>query len=116
MLMRSELQGPRRLRRPEPPNRRTVRAIAPHGQAAGSTYWPEETCMDLSAYLRRIRYEGEASPDRATLDAVQRAHLLAIPYENLDVQLGRRRTTDPQQAFDKLVTQGRGGWCYEMNG
>lgn len=39
-----------------------------------------------------------------------------IPYENFDVQLGRRLTLAPEDAFDKLVTRRRGGWCYEMNG
>ncbi|MDB5429908.1 MAG: hypothetical protein JWP35_1024 [Caulobacter sp.] len=72
--------------------------------------------MNLAAYLDRIGFTGEARPDRATLDALQRRHMLAIPYENLDVQLGRPLTTDPAAAFDKLVTRGRGGWCYEMNG
>ena len=71
---------------------------------------------DLAAYLDRIGFVGDARPDRATLDAVHRAHLLAIPYENLDVQLRRRRTPSPQAAFDKLVNEQRGGWCYEMNG
>ena len=72
--------------------------------------------MNLAAYLDRIGFEGEARPDRATLDALQRHHMLAIPYENLDVQLGRPLTPSPAAAFDKLVTRGRGGWCYEMNG
>ena len=72
--------------------------------------------MDLAAYLDRIGFQGEARPDLATLRAVHRAHLLAIPYENLDVQLGRPLTTDPAAAFDKIVTRRRGGWCYEMNG
>jgi N-hydroxyarylamine O-acetyltransferase len=72
--------------------------------------------LDLAAYLDRIGFEGTPRPDRATLDAIQRLHMLAIPYENLDVQLGRPRTTDPAAAFEKLVTRRRGGWCYEMNG
>ncbi|WP_374573151.1 arylamine N-acetyltransferase [Phenylobacterium sp.] len=72
--------------------------------------------MDLQAYFDRIGYSGPARPDLATLRAVHRAHLFAIPYENLDVQLGRPLTTDPAAAFDKLVTRRRGGWCYEMNG
>jgi N-hydroxyarylamine O-acetyltransferase len=72
--------------------------------------------MDLRAYLDRIGFEGEARPDRATLDAVHRRHLLSIPYENLDVQLGRPLTTSPEAAFAKMVTGRRGGWCYEMNG
>jgi N-hydroxyarylamine O-acetyltransferase len=72
--------------------------------------------MDLAAYLDRIGFAGVPTVDRTTLERIQRLHLLAIPYENLDVQLGRPRTTDPAGAFDKLVTLRRGGWCYEMNG
>lgn len=72
--------------------------------------------MELSAYLHRIGYAGAPRPDLETLTALHRAHLLAIPYENLDVQLGRRITTDPAEAYDKIVRRGRGGWCYEMNG
>src|SRR5690349_13822179 len=72
--------------------------------------------MQLSAYLDRIGYGGPVRADLATLKALHRAHLLTIPYENLDVQLGRRVTTDPADAYDKIVRRGRGGWCYEMNG
>ncbi|MEO8926276.1 MAG: arylamine N-acetyltransferase, partial [Caulobacteraceae bacterium] len=72
--------------------------------------------MDLAAYLDRIGFDGEPAADRATLEKLQRLHLRTIPYENLDVQLGRTVTTDPADAFDKLVTRRRGGWCYEMNG
>jgi len=72
--------------------------------------------MDLRAYFGRIGYVGEARPDLATLHALHRAHLLAIPYENLDVQLGRPVGLDADAAFEKIVTRGRGGWCYEMNG
>ena len=72
--------------------------------------------MQLQAYLDRIGYSEPVRPDLATLKALHRAHLLAIPYENLDVQLGRRVTTDPAEAYDKIVRRRRGGWCYEMNG
>lgn len=72
--------------------------------------------MDLKAYLDRIRYDGPLHRDLATLAALHRAHLFAIPYENLDVQLGNAVTTSLPQVFDKIVTGRRGGWCYEMNG
>jgi len=72
--------------------------------------------MDLAAYLDRIGFSGRPAVDRITLERIQRLHLLSIPYENLDVQLDRPRTTDPAGAFDKIVTGRRGGWCYEMNG
>jgi len=72
--------------------------------------------MDLQAYFERIGFHGVAKPDLATLRALHRAHLLAVPYENLDVQLGRPVSRDPARAYEKIVGQGRGGWCYEMNG
>jgi N-hydroxyarylamine O-acetyltransferase len=72
--------------------------------------------MDVKAYLERIRYDGPLRRDAATLAALHRAHLLAIPYENLDVQFGRAVTTSVPQIFDKIVLRRRGGWCYEMNG
>jgi N-hydroxyarylamine O-acetyltransferase len=72
--------------------------------------------VNLQAYLDRIKFEGRAQPDLDTLTRVHRGHVENIPYENLDVQLGRKLTRDPQAAFDKIVTRRRGGWCYEMNG
>lgn len=72
--------------------------------------------MNIDAYLDRIRYDGPLGCDAATLTALHRAHLLAIPYENLDVQFGRSLTTAVPAIFDKIVTKRRGGWCYEMNG
>jgi N-hydroxyarylamine O-acetyltransferase len=72
--------------------------------------------VDLASYLGRIGYDAAPAADFATLQQLQQAHLTHIPYENLDVQLGRRVTLDPKDAFTKLVTQRRGGWCYEMNG
>jgi N-hydroxyarylamine O-acetyltransferase len=72
--------------------------------------------MDLQAYLDRIGYSGAPRADLATLRELHRLHLYAIPYENLDVQLRRPTTIDPEAAFEKIVRRGRGGWCYEMNG
>jgi N-hydroxyarylamine O-acetyltransferase len=72
--------------------------------------------MNLQAYLDRIGYAGPVRVDLPTLAALHRHHLRAIPYENLDVQLGRPLDLDPAAAFEKLVVRRRGGWCYEMNG
>lgn len=69
--------------------------------------------MGLSAYLDRIGYTGPVRSDRPTLIALHRAHLLAIPYENLDIHLGRPLTLDEDRIFAKLVEARRGGWCYE---
>jgi N-hydroxyarylamine O-acetyltransferase len=72
--------------------------------------------MQLKAYLDRIGYAGRCRVDLETLASLHRLHLLAIPYENLDIHLGRTLTLDLAQIFDKIVQRGRGGWCYEMNG
>lgn len=70
----------------------------------------------LDAYLARVGYEGPLAPTVETLRALHRAHLTAIPYENLDIHLGRTLTLDRDAAFAKLVDERRGGWCFEMNG
>ena len=72
--------------------------------------------MQLQAYLARIGFDGAARADLETLDGIVGAHVQAIAFENIDVQLGRRLTTDPAAAFAKLVEAERGGWCYEHNG
>lgn len=72
--------------------------------------------VTVDDYLARIGLDRPPRADRAGLAALQWAHLTAIPYENLDVQLARPRSTDPVEAADKLITGRRGGWCYEMNG
>ena len=74
------------------------------------------TSMDLDLYLKRINFNGEPGVNLPTLREIQRQHLLQIPYEDLDVQLGRRLDFDTKRIFNKIVEQNRGGWCYEMNG
>ena len=72
--------------------------------------------MELDAYLECIGFAGRPEADLATLKQIHRQHLLTIPFENLDVQLGRKVDLDIGRIYKKLVEQGRGGWCYEMNG
>jgi N-hydroxyarylamine O-acetyltransferase len=70
----------------------------------------------LIRYYARVGHSGSREPTIDTLAAIHRAHLLAIPYENFDIHLGRPLSLDPSAMFAKLVDTGRGGWCYEMNG
>lgn len=72
--------------------------------------------QQLDRYFARIRYRGPRDPTLGTLRALHRAHLMAIPFENLDVHLGVPITLDPDAMFTKLVDERRGGWCFEMNG
>lgn len=71
--------------------------------------------MTLDAYFRRIGYVGPTAPTRATLDALVLAHVKAIPFENLDVLLGRGISLDDAAVDAKLITAGRGGYCFEQN-
>ena len=72
--------------------------------------------MNLDAYLARIGLDHRPPATLEGLRTLHAAHLLAIPYENLDVQLGVKVTIERPAIFDKMVTRRRGGWCYEMNG
>lgn len=74
------------------------------------------TPEQLTAYLDRIGHSGPLAVDAATLTAVHHAHVTAIPYENLDIQLGRPLSLAAEALVAKLVTARRGGFCYEQNG
>lgn len=71
--------------------------------------------MDLDAYFSRIGYDGSRAPTLDTLRAIHGAHAEAIPFENLDVLLGRPVLLEPSAVFRKLVTDCRGGYCFEQN-
>lgn len=72
--------------------------------------------MEIDAYLARLRYTGPRRPDAATLAALHRAHLLAVPFENLDIGRGAPIVLDPAELYGKIVERRRGGFCYELNG
>lgn len=70
--------------------------------------------MELSRYLQRIQYDGDLSPGLELLCQLQEAHLLHVPFENLDIM--RRVAIDLHNTYHKIVVQHRGGFCYELNG
>ena len=71
--------------------------------------------LDLEAYLQRIGYDGGLDPTVETLTALHRAHVLSIPFENLDILLGRPIRLDLASLQAKLVRGRRGGYCFEQN-
>lgn len=71
--------------------------------------------FDLDAYLARIALPARPTQDAFGVEAMQRAHRLAIPFENLDIRLGRPIRIDSDSVFAKLVTAKRGGYCFEQN-
>lgn len=71
--------------------------------------------FELDAYLRRIGWHGAVAPDPATLRGLAIAHVAAIPFANLDPLFGRPVPLDLGALQQKLVHDGRGGYCFEQN-
>jgi len=72
--------------------------------------------LDVPAYLDRVGYTGPAAPTSDTLRAIHQAHLLTVPFENLDIALRRKIVVDEDAFVRKIVERRRGGFCYELNG
>jgi N-hydroxyarylamine O-acetyltransferase len=66
--------------------------------------------FDLDAYLERIGLNG-----RPSIAQVHRAHLTSIPFENLDPHQGLSVSLEVEDLERKLVTERRGGYCFEQN-
>jgi len=75
-----------------------------------------DTPIDLDAYQRRIGLDlGRAPPTLATLTRLIAHHAHAIPFENIEVMAGRVPALDPAALQAKMLTQQRGGYCFEQN-
>jgi N-hydroxyarylamine O-acetyltransferase len=72
--------------------------------------------LDVKAYLQRINYRGSVAPTAEILRALQVAHLLAVPFENLSIHARQPIILEDEALFAKIVGHRRGGFCYEANG
>jgi N-hydroxyarylamine O-acetyltransferase len=72
--------------------------------------------FDVSAYLECIGYQGSTAPTLDTLRSIHRAHLMTVPFENLDIAHGLTIVLDEEALIRKIVERRRGGFCYELNG
>jgi N-hydroxyarylamine O-acetyltransferase len=70
---------------------------------------------DLAAYLARIGLARPPALTAAGLAELHLAHATHIPFENIDVLLGRPIRLDPASLHQKLVRDKRGGYCFEQN-
>jgi len=71
--------------------------------------------MNIPAYLTRLNYSASVKPDAETLHGLQFAHLLKIPFENLDIALKRPIQLSEEGLWEKIIIHKRGGFCYELN-
>jgi len=69
--------------------------------------------LDLDAYFERIGWGGSTRADLQTLSGLLAAHMRSIPFENLDILLGRPLRLDLDGLQKKLVRAHRGGYCFE---
>ena len=72
--------------------------------------------MNVEQYLERINYSGSLEVSPETLRALQVAHLMSVPFENLSIHAGEPIVLEENALFTKIVAGKRGGFCYECNG
>lgn len=69
-----------------------------------------------AGYAERIGLEWPLTPDLETLDRIIYSHQCHVPFENLQCfDFGETPSTDLEDLYDKIVTRGRGGYCFELN-
>jgi arylamine N-acetyltransferase len=69
--------------------------------------------VDLDAYLDRIGHDGPLAPTLDVLETIVERHMAAIPFEAIDVMLGRGVDLKPAAVDRKLLAGRRGGYCFE---
>lgn len=72
--------------------------------------------FSLQRYFQRIGYQGPTQPTLALLRQLVYLHTQTIPFENIDVLLGKPVQLEPEAIVNKLVGARRGGYCFEQNG
>ena len=72
--------------------------------------------FSLEAYLERVQITQPVSATLEGLQLMMRQQLMYVPFENVDVQAGRGVSLVPEAIVEKIITQRRGGYCYEING
>lgn len=76
---------------------------------------PKAPAIDVDAYLSRLKIRRD-EPSLPYLRKLHSAHIHQIPFENLDIHYNRKIILDYRKIFKKIILDGRGGFCYELNG
>lgn len=75
----------------------------------------EPFMLDLDTYLKRLGYSSAPPPTLETLRELQLRHTAEFPFETLSTMLHAPVHVDRPTVQDKLLRQGRGGYCFELN-
>ncbi|WP_166462710.1 arylamine N-acetyltransferase family protein [Amycolatopsis acidicola] len=72
--------------------------------------------IDIDGYLLRLGITEREPPSAEALWRLHTAHITHVPYDSLDIQLGRPGPLDPAASAGRVVRDGRSGYCYHLNG
>lgn len=72
--------------------------------------------FDDAEYRQRIHHHDNISVTESSLESMHRSQVFTLPFENLDIHLGRGIQVDPEAIYNKVVKKPRGGYCFELNG
>jgi N-hydroxyarylamine O-acetyltransferase len=72
--------------------------------------------LNIQAYLERIDYHGSIAPSAGTLRALQLAHLLTVPFENLSIHAHETIVIEGEALFTKIVERRRGASAMKRTG
>lgn len=75
----------------------------------------EPRLTDLALYLRRLGFDAPPAPTLETLRQLQLRHTGVFPFENLTTLSGEPVLIDLPSVERKVLHEGRGGYCYELN-
>jgi arylamine N-acetyltransferase len=78
--------------------------------------WRHTAGVEAEAYLRRLGFRAAPAANLDGLRQLQRAHLEAVPFENSAVLRGQAILLEQSRLVRKVVDDGRGGFCFELNG
>ena len=72
--------------------------------------------MNCHEYLKRIRVKKTENLSFSSLSNLHEQHLFNVPFENLDISVGKKIVLEEERLYEKIVVNRRGGFCYELNG
>jgi len=76
----------------------------------------ERTGELVDAYLAFLGYDDRPAATVESLAELHRRHLARLPYENLEIMLGRPPSVDPLDSLARVAGVGRAGYCFHQNG
>ncbi|MEM7572146.1 MAG: arylamine N-acetyltransferase [Bacteroidota bacterium] len=71
--------------------------------------------MNIKNYTNRIGYKDNIEITESCLRELHKCHVMSIPFEAIDVYMGRRIELDLESIYHKVINKQRGGYCYELN-